>query len=329
MHNTHQRIGHGAHPVIALHGWFGHAGGWGPFTQQLNTQDFSYVFMDQRGYGGMRRSGGPYTVEQIAQDALALADRLGWQRFSLIGHSMGGSSIQQVLAAAPERVRALVALTPVSAIGVPFDEQGWQLFSAAGSDVQARRAIIDFTTGNRLTGTWLDAMAASTQTNSDDEAVAGYLQSWAKTSFVDKIQGQQLPVLVLPGEHDPALGEAACRATWMQHYPTRNSRWCATPATTRWTKRRSSWPPRSRSFCPACPNNGAGGHASRVPTARSAAVRQRGAAWSAKLLLLNTIRRYAWPTSTINPATTSPAPKPARRSRTSRATRACACSRPT
>ena len=132
---------------------------------------------------------------------------------------MGGSSIQQVLAAAPERVRALVALTPVSAIGVPFDEQGWQLFSAAGSDVPARRAIIDFTTGNRLTGTWLDAMAASTQTKSHDEAVAGYLQSWAKTSFVDKIQGQQLPVLVLPGEHDPALGEAACRATWMQHYP--------------------------------------------------------------------------------------------------------------
>ena len=30
---------------------------------------------------------------------------------------------------------------------------------------------------------------------------------------------QQLTVLVLPGEHDPALGEAACRATWMQHYP--------------------------------------------------------------------------------------------------------------
>ena len=219
MPNTHLAIGNGPHKVIGLHGWFGHAHGWGPFTQHLNGKDFSYAFMDQRGYGGMKGSGGPYTVEQIAQDALALADRLGWQRFSLIGHSMGGSSIQQVLAAAPERVRALVALTPVSAIGVPFDEQGWQLFSAAGSDVQARRAIIDFTTGNRLTGTWLDAMAASTQTNSDDEAVAGYLQSWAKTSFVDKIQGQQLPVLVLPGEHDPALGEAACRATWMQHYP--------------------------------------------------------------------------------------------------------------
>ena len=219
MPNTHLLIGHGPHRVIALHGWFGHAHGWGPFTQHLSGRDFSYAFMDQRGYGGMRGSGGPYTVEQIAQDVLALADHLGWERFSLIGHSMGGSAVQQVLVAAPERVRALVAMTPVPATGAPMDDQGWQLFSAAGSDPQARRAIIDFTTGNRLTGTWLDAMVASTQANSDSEAVAAYLPSWAKTAFVEKIRGQALPVLVLPGEHDPALGEAACRATWMQHYP--------------------------------------------------------------------------------------------------------------
>ena len=138
MPNTHLLVGHGAHRVIALHGWFGHAGGWGPLTQHLNGRDFSYAFMDQRGYGGMRGSGGPYTVEQIAQDALALADQLGWQRFSLIGHSMGGSAIQQVLVAAPARVRALVAVTPVSATGVPFDDQGWQLFTAAGVLLGAR-----------------------------------------------------------------------------------------------------------------------------------------------------------------------------------------------
>ena len=108
MPNTHLAIGNGPHKVIGLHGWFGHAHGWGPFTQHLNGQDFSYAFMDQRGYGGMKGSGGPYTVEQIAQDALALADSLGWQRFSIMGHSMGGVGIQQVLVAAPERVRSLV-----------------------------------------------------------------------------------------------------------------------------------------------------------------------------------------------------------------------------
>lgn len=219
MPNTHLIVGDGPHKVIGLHGWFGHANGWGPFPQHLNGKDFSYAFMDQRGYGGMKGSGGPYTVEQIAQDALALADHLGWQRFSLMGHSMGGVGIQKVLLAAPDRVRALVAITPVSAAGGGLDEQSWQLFSAAGTDPGARRTILDFTSGNRLTGVWLDAMVASTQAHSDDEAVAGYMPAWAKASFVDQVKGKALPVLVLPGEHDPALSEAVCRATWMEHYP--------------------------------------------------------------------------------------------------------------
>ena len=219
MPNTHLVIGHGPHKVIALHGWFGHARGWGPFTQHLNGQDFSYAFMDQRGYGGMKGSGGPYTMAQIAQDALALADALGWNRFSLIGHSMGGMAIQQVLADAPDRVRALVGITPVPAGGVPFDEQGWAFFSSAAKDPGARRGILDITTGNRLGGTWLDAMVKSTLAHSDEAAVADYLVAWAKTDIQARVQGQSLPVLVLPGEHDPALGEATCRATWMTHYP--------------------------------------------------------------------------------------------------------------
>ena len=219
MPNTHLLVGDGAHKVIALHGWFGHANGWGPFAQQLDGKAFGYAFMDYRGYGGMRGSGGPYTVQQIAQDALALADHLGWQRFSLIGHSMGGAAVLQVLARAPERVRALVGITAVPASGVPFDEQGWQLFTSAESVMAARRGIIDFTTGNRLSGAWLDAMVASSQAHSDTEAVGGYLPSWAKTNCVEQVKGQALPVLVLPGEHDPALGEATARATWMQQFP--------------------------------------------------------------------------------------------------------------
>lgn len=212
-------VGNGEHKIMALHGWFGHAQGWGPMVQHLDTQRFTYAFMDYRGYGQRRGSGGPYTIAQIAQDALALADQLGWTRFSLIGHSMGGMAIQQVLADAPDRVRALVGITPVPASGVPFDEQGWAFFSAAAGDVGTRRAIIDLTTGNRLTGTWLDAMAQSSMAHSDAPAFAEYLTAWARTDFADRIRGRSLPVLVIAGEHDPALGAETCKATWLQHYP--------------------------------------------------------------------------------------------------------------
>lgn len=219
MPNTHLVIGNGPHKVIGLHGWFGHAHGWGPFTQQLNGKDFSYALMDQRGYGGMKGKGGPYTVEQIAQDALALADHLGWQRFSLVGHSMGGLGIQQVLADAPARVQALVGVTPVPADGFAFDDAGWAFFSSAARDPAVRRAILDLTTGNRLTGVWLDAMVKSSLTHSDVEAFDAYLTAWAKTSIVERIQGQTLPVLVVAGEHDGAVSVETCKTTWLQHYP--------------------------------------------------------------------------------------------------------------
>ncbi|HUH39604.1 MAG TPA: alpha/beta fold hydrolase, partial [Castellaniella sp.] len=208
-------VGNGPHKVIALHGWFGHGGAWQALTPHLDTQQFSYVFPDYRGYGQRRGSGGPYTMAQIGQDTLALADQLGWKRFSLIGHSMGGMAVQHVLAEAPERVRSLVAVTPVPAGGVPFDEQGWALFSAAARDAGSRRAILDLTTGNRLTGIWLDAMVADSLTQSDVDAFDAYLTAWAKTDIRARIAGHGLPVLVVAGEHDPALGEATCRATWL------------------------------------------------------------------------------------------------------------------
>lgn len=214
-----QRVGDGDHRVIALHGWFGSGAAWGPLLSHLDGSRFTYVFPDYRGYGARRADTGEHTVAEAASDALALADELGWQRFSLVGHSMGGSVMQRVLADAPDRVRAMVGVSPVPASGVPFDEQGWQLFSGAADEPGNRRAIIDLTTGNRLTGVWLDAMVRHSLDNSDPVAFGEYLTSWAKTDFHTEIEGNAVPVKVIVGEHDPALGEATMRATFAQWYP--------------------------------------------------------------------------------------------------------------
>lgn len=219
MANAHHRIGKGEHPVIALNGWFGHAGDWGPMSEYIDTDAYSWAFMDQRGYGQMKHAQGPFSIEQIAQDALDLADTLGWSRFSLVGHSMGGSAIQKVLALAPERVRALVGITPVPASGVPFDDDGWAFFSAAAQDAATRRAIIDLTTGNRLSQKWLDGMVATSLANSTEQAFSDYLAAWAKTDFLTEVQGKPTPVLVIPGEHDPALGPSTMAQSWLKHYP--------------------------------------------------------------------------------------------------------------
>lgn len=219
MSNSHQLIGHGAHKVIAVHGWLGDKTSFEKLWPYVDQDSYSWAFMDWRGYGGSITTEGSHLIEEVAGDILALADDLGWERFSLLGHSMGGMAIQRVVALAPDRVTKLVGLNAVPASGVPFDDQGWALFSGAATDPTNRRAIIDFTTGGRLPGRWLDEMVQRSLQTSDQAAFADYLVTWAKTDFHELVEGAPLPVLVLVGEHDPALSEDVMRATWLTWYP--------------------------------------------------------------------------------------------------------------
>lgn len=217
----YQTFGTGAHKVIALHGWFGDHTTFDPMWDALSADAFTYVFPAYRGYGLSRRISGSYTIEEIASDVLALADSLGLDTFSLIGHSMGGRAVQRILADAPSRVHKLVAVTPVPASGVPFDEQTKGAFRAAASNPEARRGIVAFSLGNRpVPQVWLDRIAGVPKLPGTPEAFAGYFESWALgPDFTDKIKGKTLPVKVIVGEHDMALTADLMKATYLASYP--------------------------------------------------------------------------------------------------------------
>jgi pimeloyl-ACP methyl ester carboxylesterase len=214
-----RRVGRGDHKVLVLHGWFGSGGAWGALEAHLDGATFEYAFPDYRGYGARKDEPGAHTLSEASSDALALADALGWERFSIVGHSMGGAVMQQVLLAAPDRIRCLVGVSPVPACGMPVDDETWQVLSGAADDPAVRRAIIDLATGNRLTGTWLDAMTAHSVAESDPRAFADYLLAWAKTDFHEKIEGTRSPVKVIVGEHDPTIGADFMRQTFGSWYP--------------------------------------------------------------------------------------------------------------
>jgi pimeloyl-ACP methyl ester carboxylesterase len=216
------RVGSGEHAVLCLHGWFTSASGWGPLTDVLDGDRFSYYLMDYRGYGARRDVPGEHTMAEIAADTLALADQVGADRFSVVGHSMGGMAADRVLVEAPGRVRSIVAVNPVPATGFPFDDDGWALFTAAVQDEAKRVAIIDFTTGNRLTAGWVARMARGSVEQSDRDAYGDYLRAWGREDFSDRVTGDaitRVPVKVIVGEHDPAVGPDLAQQTWLKLHP--------------------------------------------------------------------------------------------------------------
>ncbi|MBP0449171.1 alpha/beta hydrolase [Kitasatospora sp. RG8] len=216
---SHRTIGAGGRKVLVLHDWFGTGAGWGQFLDHLDRDTFGYAFLDYRGYGERRDVEGEFTLAEIASDALALADQLGWDEFSVVGHSMGGKAAQRVLAEAPQRVRRLVGVTPVPASAFPLEGGMYDLFHGAPEHAANRRAILDLVTGNRACGRWLDAMTARSVAGSRPEAMAAYLRDWTTQDFAAKVAGSTLPVKVFVGEHDPALSVEVMRGTWLAHHP--------------------------------------------------------------------------------------------------------------
>ncbi|MFF3916208.1 alpha/beta fold hydrolase [Streptomyces sp. NPDC001852] len=215
----HEVHGDGAHKVFAVHGWFADRSAYAAVLPDLDRTSFGYALVDLRGYGEARDAAGAYTTAEAAGDLVELADRLGWERFSVIGHSMGGAVAQRLAAAVPDRLRRMVGVSPVPASGVPLAGEQAALFTDAAHKPENRRAITDFTTGGRRPAAWLDRMVARSLDRSDAKAFRAWLDSWAGEDFHADVEGSEVPALAVAGELDPALSPEVMRQTWMRWYP--------------------------------------------------------------------------------------------------------------
>ncbi|GGO93888.1 hydrolase [Nocardioides phosphati] len=66
------------------------------------------VLMDHRGHGEGLPGAGPYAMEDLADDVVAVLDELGISRAVLVGFSLGSLTALQVAARRPDRVAGLV-----------------------------------------------------------------------------------------------------------------------------------------------------------------------------------------------------------------------------
>jgi len=144
---TITEAGTGGVPLLLLHGFTGARSDFEFWIDPLAALGYHVVAPDQRGHGASDKPEGEarYSFTVFASDALLLADQLGWDRFALLGHSMGGMVAQQIAIDAPDRLVALVLMdTTGGALSVDPDlrDLGAELARTVGTD-----AIADFLQG--------------------------------------------------------------------------------------------------------------------------------------------------------------------------------------
>jgi 3-oxoadipate enol-lactonase len=83
------------------------------------AEHFSLLHYDTRGHGQSSVPAGPYTIEQLGRDALALLDELKIEQANFCGISMGGMTGIWMAIHAPQRIKALVLSDTGALVGGP------------------------------------------------------------------------------------------------------------------------------------------------------------------------------------------------------------------
>ncbi len=185
---------------------------WDPQLKALEPR-FRVVRYDRRGHGGSGVTAPPYSMEQLAGDALAVMDGLLLIKVNWLGLSMGGMEGQWLGANAPQRIERLILSNTSSYVA---DKDGWnqrlQVARDKGLDPIAEATIARwFTSGfiarEPATIAKIKAMIAATPLD-------GFIGCGSAVRDMDHrnlLAKITAPTLVIAGRHDggtpPEAGE--------------------------------------------------------------------------------------------------------------------------
>ena len=217
------RIRYGDHgrgePVVLIHGFTGsYARHWESpgVIAALTRAGYRAIAMDCRGHGQSEEptGAGDYGLEMV-HDVVRLLDHLGIERAHVVGYSMGGAIVNQLLVGYPDR------LLTATLLGSGWEGENLEALAsqmstlADGFENEDASALIRGVTasgGEGPTDDEIAALNASLFARNDPEALAAVARSIPALYEVEgeSLRAVSLPVLAIIGEHDSNL-EAVTR----------------------------------------------------------------------------------------------------------------------
>ncbi|MCF3962459.1 alpha/beta fold hydrolase [Streptomyces fuscigenes] len=187
--------------LVFLHYWGGSARTWEPVVERLAGRDT--LTLDFRGWGRSRSLPGPYGLERLAEDTLAVLADAGRTDYVLVGHSMGGKVAQLVAAARPAGLRGVVLVgsgpaRPPAHVTPAYREALSHAYDSDDSVAEARDHV--------LTAAGLPGPLASQVVADSRSGAAAARTEWPLHGIAEDITGParriEVPVLVVAGETD-------------------------------------------------------------------------------------------------------------------------------
>lgn len=207
----HELFGTGPQRVVIMNDWLCDTSTWDGARTFLDGARFTIAFADLRGYGKSRERSGAFTIDEAASDVLALADALGWARFSIVGHSMSALVALHLAQHHADRLERAVAITPPPPTGFGADAAMTSASrTLALADAATQLAVLEQRFGQRLSPGWTKHKASQWRAAAAPTAAAEYVTLFARDGLPDPSARIAIPVLAITGEQDaPAMRSEA------------------------------------------------------------------------------------------------------------------------
>lgn len=201
--------------LVFVHGYLGGSQQW---NHQVGffSEHFNVITPDLPGYGLNNTQQSPKSIGGLADYVLGELDRQGIDRFHLIGHSMGGMIVQEMVSRAPQRVIKLIlyGTGPVGIMPGRFEsiEESKQRLQNEGVESNALRISAKWFVQGTYCHAYQVCADIAVQASSQ-AAIAGLtaMEAWSGKDLLAKIRS---PTLVLWGDQDQSYLWALPEALW-------------------------------------------------------------------------------------------------------------------
>jgi 3-oxoadipate enol-lactonase len=193
-------------PVVVLSNSLGATHGMWDANVSALEEHFRVVRYDTRGHGRSPVPPGPYSIDDLADDVVALLDHLGVDRAHFVGLSLGGMTGMRLAARDPERVDRLVVLCTGAHL---TPSSGWTdraaTVRAGGTEAVAEAVVARwFTPGYLEANPEVKASCEATVAGTPAEGYAGCCEVIAAMDLRDDLASIAAPTLAIAGADDPA-----------------------------------------------------------------------------------------------------------------------------
>jgi len=188
---------------------------WNPQRKVLEPR-FQVLRYDVRGHGRSEAPPGAYTLDLLAEDAVALLDALAIDNVHWVGLSMGGMIGQSVALNYPKRLNSL-ALCDTAAAIAPEAQPLWQerIDAVRGKGVESQ---VDLTLERWFTPSFLKLNPPMLEVIRREflatpaKGFLGCTEAIRKLNYLDRLSEIKIPTLIMVGEDDPGTPVSASEA---------------------------------------------------------------------------------------------------------------------